>query len=96
MIYSEDGGEYGLVANVAKKDPVFRPGAKLWLIQGSGAETGEWTGLSKGGRRISKWAPYNRMTNYRVKWVPEHLREKVWCCSREYMEQMAAILNSYT
>lgn len=71
---------FGLIANVAGVDRIFRMGAKVWLCSGTGGEGWfrfEWYGASRSGRPLQKWAPTERFTNFRAAWVPMHLRERV-------------------
>jgi len=96
--------EYGIVANVAEVDRIFRLGAKAWLSGGTGGngwDEFKWIATSRGGRIVEKWAPTWRFTNFRAAWIPEHLRERVYCQllgmpgTRAAMEARAAELNAY-
>lgn len=73
-----DGDDcYALVANIRKTDGSLRAGAKCWLVGGQNGDGGErfqWRGLSRGGRRITKWAPTKSFQNFRVAWVPDDQR----------------------
>lgn len=65
---------FGVVANVTS-DRVLRTGAKVWLCYCNGdAACPLVIGLSKGGRLLKKYTHFKRLTNFRAKWVPEHLR----------------------
>ena len=66
--------KFGIAANV-KKDHIFRIDAKVWIIMIPGDPASVLTiGKSKGGRYIQKWIQTRNLNNFRVKWVPEHLR----------------------
>jgi hypothetical protein len=66
---------FGIVANVIS-DKVLRSGAKVWIIYVNGdASCPRVTGLSKGGgRQCVKYTHFKRLTNFRAKWIPEHMR----------------------
>ena len=95
--------DYGIVANVAGVDRVFRKGAKCWLVWGTGGEGWylfQWWGCSRGGRRIQKWSPTVRFTNFRAAWIPDHLKDRIvgYPCgrgTREEMEDLAEKLNEF-
>ena len=74
---------YGICGNVIAADKAFRLGAKVWVAQLSGdiGRHGEFWGPSRGGRNITKWAPMNRVGNYRVAWLPPHLRRICGACA---------------
>lgn len=66
--------KFGIVANV-RKDKAFRINARVWISTIPGDPvTILITGKSKGGRSIQKWIQTRNLINFRVKWVPEHLR----------------------
>lgn len=93
-------GEYGIVGNVMETDRVFRKGAKVWLAGGTGGEGASkfiWIGCSRSGRVIEKWAPTTRFNNFRAKWIPEHLRARIYWVrgNREAIEEYAASLNKW-
>ena len=68
---------YGIIANVIN-DSVLRTGAKVWIHFCNGdAEYPNVSGLSRHGRRITKYISYKKLTNFRVAWIPEHMRDKV-------------------
>ena len=70
--------EFGIVAN-ALRDPLFRKGSLCWLVGGwTGGcyERVKMSGLSKGGRRIEKWSALKHFENFRVKWIPDHVRAR--------------------
>jgi hypothetical protein len=88
--------EYGIVANVVEIDKVLRRGAKVWLRRawtGGGYERFVVVGAARGGRQIEKWTPIVRLDNFRVAWMPEHLRP---LCSiigdKAAMEELVALL----
>lgn len=87
---------YGIVANVVS-DRILRTGAKVWLLDVNGdAEHPEVMGLNKSGRMVTKFTNYKRLTNFRVAWIPEHLREHIcWFMKgeREKMAEYAANIN---
>lgn len=63
---------YGTIANVIS-DKVLRTGAKVWLgYPHNGCVV--VTGLSHGGRLMTKWIHLKRLENFRAKWIPEHMR----------------------
>lgn len=69
--------EFGVVANVACVDRVLRTGAKVWVLDGWGG--GGWErlkvrGLSRSGRKVTKWIPIQRLTKFRRAWMPDHER----------------------
>ena len=68
-------GEYGIVANV-ESDNAFRTGAKVRVLDLQWIDRVRCMGVSKSGRQITKIVPLKRLTNFRVAWVPEHLRNK--------------------
>jgi hypothetical protein len=95
---SEDG-EYGIVANVAEVDRVFRLGSKAWLAGGTGGQGWDcfaWIGRTRSGRQIHepKWTPTHRFTNFRAAWIPPHLRSRIgslpWVNNRGSREEVAA------
>jgi hypothetical protein len=68
---------FGVVANVLS-DHAVRTGAKVWIRYCNGdAEHPLVVGCSKSGRVIEKYTDYKRLTNFRAKWCPEHLRSRV-------------------
>jgi hypothetical protein len=86
-------GEYGIVANVVETDRIFRNGAKAWIADGTGGEGWErfkWIAHSRGGRIIEKWAPTVRFAQFRAKWIPEHLRDRI-CYLRGTREEMETL-----
>jgi hypothetical protein len=85
-----DWGEYGLVANV-HGDKVLRDGAKIWILwwNGGGPDRVKVVGISKGGRRVTKFVPRKRLSNVRAAWIPKHIKcYKAW--SKEYADKVAA------
>lgn len=96
-----DAMDYGIVANVATADRVFRLGAKAWIAGGTGGaglDSFEWIATSRGGRVVRKWAPTKRFSNFRDKWIPAHLDQHVkggmgTRGNRREMEELAAKLN---
>ena len=87
-------GEYGIVANVVETDRLLRKGAKVWLLggwSGGGFERVTIRGASRSGRQIEKYAPITRFENFRVAWMPEHLRDKAtyFLGSRDDMDEWA-------
>jgi hypothetical protein len=64
---------FGIVANVVQ-DKSLRNGAKVWVldIYGDGASV-RVRGLSKGGRRITKFIHIKRLMNFRPEWMPAKL-----------------------
>jgi hypothetical protein len=95
-------GEYGVIANVLEGDPVFRHGAKVWLVggdNGDGFESRQFYGLGKGSRRgITKWARTIRMYNYRCAWIPPPMQPRVETCrgTRAEVEAWAAEIDALT
>lgn len=94
--------EFGVVANIEVTDRILRNGTKVWLIGGTGGEG--WDrfvvhGLSRSPRRIEKWIPTKRLSNFRAAWMPPHIREKFphpyFSGSRSEMEELAANLDIY-
>lgn len=88
---TDRGREYGIVANVVETDRVLRTGAKVWLLggwNGGGFERVRVRGASRSGRPIEKISPIVRFDNFRVAWMPEHLRDDVtyFLGTREAME----------
>lgn len=94
--------EFGIIANVLESDPVFRTGAKVWLVggdNGDGFEGRQFYGLGKGSRRcITKWARTNRMHNYRCAWIPPPMQSavKIYRGMRAEVEAWAEKLNAIT
>jgi hypothetical protein len=91
---------YGIIANSFERDRVFRNGAKVWLVGGTGGEGWHkfvWTGISRGGRVVTKWAPTERFHNFRAAWIPDHMKDNVWYFrgSREEMEYRAKELETF-
>lgn len=70
---------YAITANVVS-DKALRTGSRVWVLSVPGIpETVLVAGLSKGGRRLPyKWMATKRLTNVRVKYLPEGLREGMW------------------
>lgn len=92
--------EYGIVANSLESDPIFRDGAKVWIVGGTGGEGRTrfiWFGLNRTGYNVRKWAPTARFGNFRAAWIPLHLRDRVGYIvgSRSDMEATAAQLNEF-
>jgi hypothetical protein len=92
--------EYGIVANSMEADRAFRLGAKAWLVGGTGGEGWnrfEWVAMTRGGRRVRKWAPTVRFGNFRAAWIiPELQNEFLYMSgSREEMEELAVNLNNH-
>lgn len=87
---------FGIVANVLS-DRVLRTGAKVWIERCNGdAECPVVRGISKSGRVVEKYTHYKRLTNFRVAWIPEHLRDRViwqWP-EKEGAQQVAEKLSS--
>ncbi len=87
---------YGIVANVIS-DRVLRTGAKVWIIRCNGdASCPLVVGLSKGGRRITKYTHFKRLENFRAKWIPEPFRwdpsnpGKSWAVIWEWTDRAVA------
>ena len=84
--------KYGIVANVVS-DLTLRIGALVWVLRCNGDnERPLLSGMSKGGRVVEKYGAYAGLSNFRVKWIPEHMRERVawqWD-TREAAERSAA------
>lgn len=71
---SEPG--FGIVANVLS-DRVLRTGARVWLHYVNGdAEKPIVTGVSKGGRVITKYIAFKRLTRFRAAWIPPHMTDR--------------------
>ena len=88
---------YGVVANV-RDDPTLRDGAKVWFVDGwygGGLERVFVRGLSIPGDTIRKWIASDRLTNVRVAWVPDHLREKVRHGDRAAAEKLRAAIDQW-
>lgn len=70
---------YAITANVVS-DKALRTGARVWVLSVAGDPTRVVVaGLSKGGRRLPyKWMATKRLTNVRLKYLPEGLREETW------------------
>ncbi len=60
---------YVIVANVASTDSALRLGARVVVewIPGN-PDHAQVRGLSRGGRRITKWVLTKRLKNFRVAW----------------------------
>lgn len=101
-ITTDEQGEYGIVANVLENDPIFRDGAKVWLVggdNGDGFENRQFYGLGRGSqRRVTKWARTDRMENYRCAWIPPPMQPlvSVFRGSRTEVEGWARELNAIT
>lgn len=68
---------YGLIANVIS-DRVLRTGAKVWIEYCNGdAACPRVNGISKGGRIVTKYTHYKRLTNFRPAWILLHLRDRI-------------------
>ena len=68
---------FGIVANVVS-DRAFRTGAKVrFIASGSNVGSVEVRGLSKNGRRITKFILMKRLRNFRAGFIPECLRNDV-------------------
>lgn len=96
----EAGRDYGVVANVCEPDRALRMGARVWVLWstgGTGRERFVVEGMSRSGRRIEKWVPAVRLNNYRAKWIPEPLQERVWYLrgTREDAEESARQLDEW-
>jgi hypothetical protein len=91
--------DFGIVANVLEDDPIFRRGAKVWLVggdNGDGFVNRQFHGLGKGSaRRITKWARTIRMHNYRCAWIPPAAQPhvEIYRGTRHEVEAWAAELN---
>ena len=82
---TEDGtiekAEWGIKCNMKEGDSKIRTGALCWIANtngGSGNESMRFLARSRGGRRIDIWMATKKLNNFRVSWVPEHLRDKVF------------------
>ena len=65
---SEPG--YGVVANVIAADSCLRMGARVVVEWVPGdPDKAHVRGLSRGGRRVSKWVATKRLGNFRVAWI---------------------------
>lgn len=85
---------YGIIANVLETDRIFRNGAKVWFV-GILNERSRWFGLSRGGRKVEKYAPLHRFHNFRAAWVPVHMLDRVcWRGSQGEAVIQAAKLNT--
>lgn len=62
---SEPG--WGIAANVVGTK-VFRPGARVWVLQFTGDDA-RVSGHSRGGRIVTMWVRTKVLSNPRVKWV---------------------------
>jgi hypothetical protein len=93
--------EFGICANVFETDRIFCAGAKVWLAGGTGGEGWarfELIGASRSARPIRKWAPTFRLHNFRAKWIPEHLRDRMYYMvfsDRTEAERIAAELDAF-
>ena len=87
----EDERIYCLVANVTQ-EKVLRNGAKVYVIQLSydGAYV---TGLSKGGRRVTKWVALKRVSNFRAAWIPKHMKHILVGYPKHEIEKAAYLYN---
>lgn len=92
---STDHPYYGIIANVLETDRVFRTGAKVWLLTTQNGRS-IWFGMSRGGRKVQKYAPVHRFHNFRAAWVPVHMLDRVcWRGSQADAVIRAAELNTY-
>ena len=91
-------GEYGIACNINDSDSCLRMGSLAWI---GGFNDGDWdrhrlVARTRGGRIVEKWVPTKRLTNFRVKWIPPHLKDRIWCYgTREEMEAKAGCLKAY-
>lgn len=61
---------FGIVANVATADHVFRAGTRLQVHQVPGdRDRARVSGVSRGGRRVVRWLLLSRIANPRIRWV---------------------------
>jgi hypothetical protein len=69
---------FGIVANVIS-DHAFRVGAKVRIAALNGNPSSvEVTGLSKSGRKITKYIQFKRLENFRAAFIPEHQRKNLY------------------
>jgi hypothetical protein len=82
---------YVVVGNIASADSALRLGARVVVewVPGS-PDHAQVYGLSRGGRRIRKWVPVNRLKNLRIAW--EHKPRWVSFKTREEAEALLARL----
>ena len=52
---------FGIFANVIETDGTFRTGAKVLLVSSNGQLRYQWHGLSRGGRRVTKYTATERL-----------------------------------
>lgn len=87
--------EYGLVANV-QQDTALRPGAKVSVISINGVKRSVFvSGVSKGGRVITKYIPIKNLSNFRCAWLSEEFRSTHFpiTFSKEEAERVARSYN---
>lgn len=68
---------WGIVANHREGDKICRPTAQCWIMwtnPGGGFDRNMMVVRSRGGRWVKKWMRADRLTNWRIKWVPPELR----------------------
>ena len=95
--------DFGIVANVAAVDRVFRMGSKAFLVGGTGGAgwyAFEWIGRTRSGDLVRKWTPTKRFSNFRCAWIPKHIRiivgEDLYLSgTREEMEKISEGLNLF-
>lgn len=73
---SEAEDLWGVVANVAAPHRFLRMGAKVWILWWTGGgDRAKVYGLSRGGRSVTTWVQLKKLSDFRVKWVPEPMRQ---------------------
>ncbi len=71
-------GEYGIACN---------NGRRLAWVMRTAPEGKRIEVAYNKGRQVEKWERFDSLSNFRVKWVPVHLRNRVECHSKKDAEQ---------
>lgn len=82
---------WGVKCNTAFPEKAMRTGALCWVSNinsGWGGERLKLFARARDGRQIQTWRPAARLTNFRVGWVPEHMRMD--CCCWDSKEEAQA------
>jgi hypothetical protein len=90
-----EDAQFGIVANVCESDHVLRKGAKVLLqyCSGYGFERVSVYGSSYRGRKLVKFIPCWRLTNFRPMWLPPEDREYAfWLGTREEIQAVAQVM----
>ena len=92
------GGEYGIVCNIAGIDSYLRTGSLAWIASFNQGDLSrhKLVAMTRGGRVVEKYVPTKRLASFRVKWIPPHLQDRIYCRgTRDEMDDLIDRLVRY-